>query len=227
MRAKHGDIEIPVFCYEPKLGAPVGACRMPWSRSRASRNSRLPARHRSATAWSFTPGPTGSRKPRTRSSSSCWSTIRSTVRSVTRAESARSRTSRWAGAPTAAVWLTPKRHFEKPVPLSPLIAIDRERCILCYRCARFSQEVSEDGQLQLLDQGAESYIGTFDDRPSRPSRATSSPSSPGRRPDLLHLPFPGPAPGTSSRAARSAPLPEPLQRQLHDPRRAGEARARS
>src|ERR1700710_2655697 len=26
--AKHGDVEIPVFCYEPKLGAPVGACRM-------------------------------------------------------------------------------------------------------------------------------------------------------------------------------------------------------
>ena len=27
-RAKHGDVEIPVFCYEPKLGPPVGACRM-------------------------------------------------------------------------------------------------------------------------------------------------------------------------------------------------------
>ena len=26
--AKYGDVEIPVFCYEPKLGAPVGACRM-------------------------------------------------------------------------------------------------------------------------------------------------------------------------------------------------------
>ncbi len=26
--AKFGDVEIPVFCYEPKLGAPVGACRM-------------------------------------------------------------------------------------------------------------------------------------------------------------------------------------------------------
>ena len=26
--AKHGDVEIPVFCYEPKLGHPVGACRM-------------------------------------------------------------------------------------------------------------------------------------------------------------------------------------------------------
>ncbi|MGK2931641.1 MAG: molybdopterin-dependent oxidoreductase, partial [Solirubrobacterales bacterium] len=58
-----------------------------------------------------------------------------------------------------------KRHFEKPVQLSPLIAIDRERCILCYRCVRFSQEVSEDSQLQLLERGDRSYVGTFNDQP--------------------------------------------------------------
>jgi NADH-quinone oxidoreductase subunit G len=58
-----------------------------------------------------------------------------------------------------------KRHFEKPIELSPLVAIDRERCILCYRCVRFSQEVSEDAQLQLLDRGDRTYVGTFDDRP--------------------------------------------------------------
>jgi NADH-quinone oxidoreductase subunit G len=59
----------------------------------------------------------------------------------------------------------PKRHFRKPVPLSPLVRIDRERCILCYRCVRFSQEVAEDEQLQLLERGAQSYVGTFDDHP--------------------------------------------------------------
>jgi NADH-quinone oxidoreductase subunit G len=58
-----------------------------------------------------------------------------------------------------------KRHFEKPIELSPLVAIDRERCILCYRCVRFSQEVSEDSQLQLLERGDRTYVGTFDDRP--------------------------------------------------------------
>ena len=58
-----------------------------------------------------------------------------------------------------------KRHFEKPVELSPLVAIDRERCILCYRCVRFSQEVSEDSQLQLLERGDRTFVGTFDDRP--------------------------------------------------------------
>jgi NADH-quinone oxidoreductase subunit G len=58
-----------------------------------------------------------------------------------------------------------KRHFQKPVELSPLVAIDRERCILCYRCVRFSQEVSEDSQLQLLERGDRTFVGTFDDRP--------------------------------------------------------------
>src|SRR3546814_8129261 len=58
-----------------------------------------------------------------------------------------------------------KRHFPKPVELSPLVAIDRERCILCYRCVRFSQEVAEDEQLQLLERGDRSFVGTFDARP--------------------------------------------------------------
>src|SRR6185312_10445288 len=40
-----------------------------------------------------------------------------------------------------------------------------ERCILCYRCVRFSQEVSEDAELQLLERGDRTFVGTFDDRP--------------------------------------------------------------
>ena len=67
--------------------------------------------------------------------------------------------------PASSRFTDPKRHFRKPIPLSPLVRIDRERCILCYRCVRFSQEVAEDEQLQLLERGAASYVGTFDDRP--------------------------------------------------------------
>ncbi|MFL5908872.1 MAG: molybdopterin-dependent oxidoreductase, partial [Solirubrobacterales bacterium] len=61
--------------------------------------------------------------------------------------------------------IEPKRHFKKPLELSPLVAIDRERCILCYRCVRFSQEVAEDEQLQLLERGDKTFVGTFDERP--------------------------------------------------------------
>ena len=58
-----------------------------------------------------------------------------------------------------------KRNFPKPIALSPLVAIDRERCILCYRCVRFSQEVAEDDQLMFLERGDHTFVGTFDGRP--------------------------------------------------------------
>ena len=67
--------------------------------------------------------------------------------------------------PGTSRFIEPKRHFKKPLELSPLVAIDRERCILCYRCVRFSQEVSEDYQLVLLERGAHTYVGTFDGHP--------------------------------------------------------------
>ena len=61
--------------------------------------------------------------------------------------------------------IEPKRHFEKPLALSPLIAIDRERCILCYRCVRFSQEIAEDWQLIFTERGAHTFVGTHDGHP--------------------------------------------------------------
>ena len=61
----------------------------------------------------------------------------------------------------------PKRTFDKPIPVSPLIALDRERCILCYRCTRFSENISEDGQLVAVNRGASSVIATFEDEPYR------------------------------------------------------------
>ena len=60
-----------------------------------------------------------------------------------------------------------KRSFEKPIPISPTIALDRERCILCYRCTRFSQEVAEDEELVAVNRGALTMIATFEDEPYR------------------------------------------------------------
>ncbi|MEA2375861.1 MAG: NADH-quinone oxidoreductase subunit, partial [Thermoleophilaceae bacterium] len=62
-------------------------------------------------------------------------------------------------------FIEPKRHFKKPIELSPLVAIDRERCILCYRCVRFSQEVAEDYQLVFLERADHTYVGTHDGSP--------------------------------------------------------------
>ncbi len=59
----------------------------------------------------------------------------------------------------------PKRTQDKPIPISPLIKLDRERCILCYRCTRFSEGVSGDLQLVPENRGANSIITTFEGRP--------------------------------------------------------------
>jgi NADH-quinone oxidoreductase subunit G len=47
-----------------------------------------------------------------------------------------------------------KRVFKKPIPLSPLVALDRERCILCARCTRFCDQISGDRFLELYARGA-------------------------------------------------------------------------
>jgi NADH-quinone oxidoreductase subunit G len=163
--AKHGDIEIPVFCYEPKLGHPVGACRMcmveiegiPKLQTACStpvrdgmvvytQNERVKEAQNAVVEFLLVNHPLDC--PVCDKGGECplqdiavgWGPGKSRV-------------------------IDPKRHFQKPIPLSPLIKIDRERCILCYRCVRFSQEVAEDEQLQLLERGSSTFVGTFDDRP--------------------------------------------------------------
>ncbi|MGA7397332.1 MAG: NADH-quinone oxidoreductase subunit NuoG [Solirubrobacterales bacterium] len=163
--AKLGDIEIPVFCYEPKLGEPVGACRMclveiegiPKLQTACStpvrdgmvvhtQTDQVKEAQNAIVEFLLVNHPLdcpvcdkGGECP-LQDISMGWGNDRSRVVDV-------------------------KRHFEKPTPLSPLIAIDRERCILCYRCVRFSQEVSEDQQLQLLERGDRSFVGTFNEQP--------------------------------------------------------------
>ncbi len=43
--------------------------------------------------------------------------------------------------------------FEKPIPLSPMIDLDRERCILCARCVRFEDEIAGDPVLGFANRG--------------------------------------------------------------------------
>jgi NADH-quinone oxidoreductase subunit G len=163
--ARKGDVEIPYFCYEPKLGDPVGACRMCLVEIE------------------------GIPKLQT----SCSTPVREGMVVHTRTEQVKHAQSAvvefllvnhpldcpvcdkggecplqdisYGWGPGKSRVIDEKRHFEKPIELSPLVAIDRERCILCYRCVRFSQEISEDAQLQLLQRGDRTYVGTFDDRP--------------------------------------------------------------
>ncbi len=163
--AKFGDVEIPYFCYQPKLGKPVGACRMCLVEIE------------------------GMPKLQT----SCSTPVKDGM--VVHTESDRVRHAQHAVVEFLLVnhpldcpvcdkggecplqditfgwglgrsrFIEPKRHFVKPLELSPLVAIDRERCILCYRCVRFSQEISEDYQLVFAERGADTFVATHDGHP--------------------------------------------------------------
>ncbi|MGX1505322.1 UNVERIFIED_CONTAM: ferredoxin [Streptomyces graminofaciens] len=58
-----------------------------------------------------------------------------------------------------------KRTFEKPVPLSTQVLLDRERCVLCARCTRFSNQVAGDPMIELLERGALQQVGTGEGDP--------------------------------------------------------------
>jgi len=56
-----------------------------------------------------------------------------------------------------------KRHYQKPVPVSKDVYLDRERCILCQRCTRFSSEISMDNGLVMISRGYRMEVGTAPD----------------------------------------------------------------
>jgi NADH dehydrogenase/NADH:ubiquinone oxidoreductase subunit G len=158
-------IEIPVFCYEPRLGPPVGACRMclvevegmPKLQAgctltaqdgmvvKTARTSRQAADGQNATLeFILVNHPLDC--PVCDKGGEC---------------PLQDLTFRYGPGNTRMTF--PKRTFEKPIPISPLIALDRERCILCYRCTRFSSDVAEDNQLVAINRGSQSVIATFED----------------------------------------------------------------
>ena len=58
-----------------------------------------------------------------------------------------------------------KRHYEKPIPISDLVDLDRERCILCDRCTRFADEIAGDPLIQFTERGNATQVLTFPDEP--------------------------------------------------------------
>src|SRR5256885_1901726 len=163
--AKTIGIEIPVFCYHHKLD-PVGACRL--------------------CLVDFSPGPP---RPQT----ACTTPVSEGM--VVRTQSAMAVQARADilefelanhpldcpvcdkggecplqdftfrhGYPTSRID-GPRLHFKKPIPLSDKIALDRERCVLCYRCTRYYDEVAWEQELTTDERGVQSFITSQFDRP--------------------------------------------------------------
>jgi len=62
-------------------------------------------------------------------------------------------------------YIEEKRHYEKPIPISDLVLLDRERCILCDRCTRFADEVAGDPLIVFIGRGNNTQVMTFPDEP--------------------------------------------------------------
>ncbi|GDY64938.1 NADH-quinone oxidoreductase subunit G [Streptomyces avermitilis] len=58
-----------------------------------------------------------------------------------------------------------KRTYEKPVAISTQVLLDRERCVLCARCTRFSNQIAGDPMIELLERGALQQVGIGDGDP--------------------------------------------------------------
>ena len=162
-------VEIPVFCYEPRLGPPIGACRMCLCEVEGMPKLQAAC---TLTAQEGMALKTALTSPKAAEGQhamlefillnhpldcpDCDKGGECPLQDLT-----------FRFGPGNTRMQFPKRTFDKPIPISPLIALDRERCILCYRCTRFSENVAEDGQLVAVNRGAQSLIATFEDEPYR------------------------------------------------------------
>ena len=164
--AKAAGIDIPVFCSHPKLD-PLGACRM---------------------CLVEFPGPRGSRLD-----TAC--TVRVSEGMVVKTNTPQVKAVREANlgfilinhpldcpicdkggecplqdqtveyGPGASKFIEPKRRKQKHYPISDLIMLDQERCILCWRCIRYLEEWEDKPQIGLFERGGETMIDTFPGQP--------------------------------------------------------------
>jgi NADH-quinone oxidoreductase subunit G len=164
--AEAAGIEIPIFCSHPKLD-PLGACRM---------------------CLVEFPGPRGSRLD-----TAC--TVRVSEGMAVRTDTDQVKAVREANlafillnhpldcpicdkggecplqdqtmeyGPGVSQFVEAKRRKQKHYPISDLIMLDQERCILCWRCIRYLDEWEDKPQLGLFERGGETLIDIFPDRP--------------------------------------------------------------
>ncbi len=69
-----------------------------------------------------------------------------------------------AYGPGESRFLEEKRHWAKPIPLSELVLLDRERCIQCGRCIRFAAEIAGEAQIDFLGRGDRVEVNIFEEQ---------------------------------------------------------------
>jgi NADH-quinone oxidoreductase subunit G len=162
-------IEIPVFCYEPRLGPPIGACRMCLCEVEGMPKLQAACTMTAQDGLVLRTAQTSAQAAEGQDAVLEFILLNHPLDCPDCDKGGecplQDLTFRWGPGNTRMRFH--KRTFDKPIPISPLIGLDRERCILCYRCTRFSELIAEDGQLVAVNRGAQSLIATFEDEPYR------------------------------------------------------------
>jgi NADH-quinone oxidoreductase subunit G len=167
--AQTAGIEIPVFCYEPRLGPPVGACRMCLVEIEGIPKLQAGCTLTVADGMVIKTSATSSKAKEGQEATLEFILVNHPLDCPVcdKGGECPLQDLTFRHGPGNTRMSFAKLTFDKPIPVSPLIALDRERCILCYRCTRFSEDVAEDGLLIARNRGAHTEIATFEDEPYR------------------------------------------------------------
>jgi NADH-quinone oxidoreductase subunit G len=162
-------IEIPVFCYEPRLGSGVGACRMCLVEIEGMPRLQTACTTQVQDGMVVHTARTSEQAARGQNATIEFLLLNHPLDCPVCDKGGecplQDLSFRYGPGKTRMTFK--KRTYEKPIPISPTIALDRERCIMCFRCVRFSQEVAGDEELVALNRGALTMIATFEDEPYR------------------------------------------------------------
>ncbi|MEN6520432.1 MAG: NADH-quinone oxidoreductase subunit NuoG [Armatimonadota bacterium] len=162
--AKMLGIDIPVFCYHHKL-EPVGACRQCLVDIEGFRKPQVSCSTKAADGMVV--------RTNTPEVKEMWKGVLEFLLInhpldcpvCDRGGECPLQDNTFAYGPTDSRFEHEKRHFAKPVPLSALVLMDRERCILCFRCVRFQREIVDHPQIFVSNRGYRDYIDIFPGKP--------------------------------------------------------------
>lgn len=162
--AKTVDIEIPVFCYHEKLG-PFGCCRM--CLIEVEKNPRLTTACTLVAAQDMVVITDSPKVKKGRQGVLEFTLLNHPLDCPVCDKGGecplQNNTFRYGPGTTRMQF--DRSHADKAVPLSPVITIDRERCIACQRCTRYSDIIEQETALVMLNRGFHNEVGTFNDEP--------------------------------------------------------------
>ncbi|MDR7417775.1 MAG: NADH-quinone oxidoreductase subunit NuoG [Armatimonadota bacterium] len=157
--ARSAGIDIPIFCYHDRM-PPLGACRMCLVRV-----EKMPKLQTSCTLVATEGMVVDTRGPEVTAGQEAileFLLINHPLDCPICDKGGecplQDQTFRWG--PGRSRFIEPKRDFAKPVSLGPVLALDRERCILCWRCVRFGEIIAGDDALKGFERGFTSEVGT-------------------------------------------------------------------